>query len=171
MERAELRQVALPGISENLLALIVKTLLDDGEVKVEGSGIRLSSHSAVLATDREALAERLLDLIRNSGFRPPPVADMAKSLAVPSNELNKMLGLLVKQGRLVRLEPDLFFHPAVFESAVSKLRSEVAARGVVTVGNITALLDSSRKYVVPFLEYTDKLGVTRREGDQRFAAS
>lgn len=171
MERAELRQVVLPGISENLLALIVRALLDDGEVKVEGSGIRLSSHSAVLATDREALAERLLGLIQNSGFRPPPVADMAKSMEVPSNELSKMLGLLVKQGRLVRLEPDLFFHPAVFESAISKLRGEIAARGVVTVGNITALLDSSRKYVVPFLEYTDKLGVTRREGDQRFAGS
>jgi len=171
MERAELRQVALPGIPENFLTLIVRTLLDDGEVKVEGSGIRLSTHSAVLATDREALAERLLDLIQNSGFRPPPVADMAKSMEVPSNELSKMLGLLVKQGRLVRLEPDLFFHPAVFESAISKLRGEIAARGVVTVGNITALLDSSRKYVVPFLEYTDKLGVTRREGDQRFAGS
>jgi len=171
MERAELRQVALPGIPENLLALILRTLLDDGKVKLEGSGIRLSGHSAVLATEREALAERLLDLIQNSGFRPSPVADIAKTLDVSSNEMVKMLGLLVKQGRLVRLEPELFFHPTVFEAAVSKLRSEIAARGGVTVGNITALLDSSRKYVVPFLEYTDKIGVTRREGDQRIAGS
>jgi selenocysteine-specific elongation factor len=171
MERAELRQEALPGIPENLLALILRMLDDEGEVKVEGSGIRLSSHKAALASEQEALAQKLLSIIQNAGFRPPPIADIARNLGISPSEAGKTLGLLTKQGRLVRLEPEIFFHPAIFEEAISKLRAEIAARGMVTVGNVSALLDSSRKYVVPFLEYTDKIGVTKREGDQRFAAS
>jgi selenocysteine-specific elongation factor len=79
----------------------------------------------------------------------------------------KVLALLVKRKQLVRLEPELFFHPDVFRSAISKLRHEIAVHGSVTVGNISTILDSSRKYVVRFLEYTDKMGMTKRQGDQR----
>ena len=82
-----------------------------------------------------------------------------------------MLTLLAKQKRLVRLEPELFFHPSVFDEAIHKLLKEITVTESVTVGNVATRLDSTRKYIVPFLEYMDKLGVTRRDGDKRFAVS
>jgi selenocysteine-specific elongation factor len=171
IERAELRQAALPAISESLFAAILKTLSDAGKIRVHGSVVSLPDHTALLSASHEKLAESLLNTVRDTVFRPPPVADMAKMLNMPPNEVLHVLVLLVKQGRLVRLEPELFFDPDVFQDAVSKLRDEIKSRGAVTVGNVTALLDSTRKYVVPFLEYTDKMGVTRRDGDQRVAGS
>ncbi|MFH1011160.1 MAG: SelB C-terminal domain-containing protein, partial [bacterium] len=169
MERAELRQTALPDIPESLLSAIVKILSDDKKVKVEGSVLSLAEHKAIFSKSHELLAEKLLGLIQGAGFRPPPIADLAKATETPPNEVTKVLALLVKQRRLVRLEPELFFAPIVFQNAISKLRQEIGTRGAVTVGNVAALLDSSRKYVVPFLEHTDKIGVTMRQGDQRVA--
>lgn len=169
MERAQLRQAVMPGVSESPLSIMLKRLLDTGKVKVDGSVVSLPSHTAVLSAAHEALAQELLRLIQNAGFRPPSVADMAKSINAPSNEVVHVLVLLTRQGRLVRLEPELFFHPSAFQDAISKLRDEIATRGAVTVGNVTSLLDSTRKYVVPFLEHMDKSGVTRRDGDQRLA--
>lgn len=171
IERAELRQAALPAISESLFAAILKTLSDSGKVRVHGSVVSSPDHTALFSASHEKLAEKLLSAIHDAAFRPPPVADMAKMLNMPPNEVFHVLVLLVKQGRIVRLEPELFFHPDVFQDAVSKLRHEIKSRGAVTVGNVTALLDSTRKYVVPFLEHTDKMGVTRRDGDQRVAGS
>lgn len=171
IERAELRQAAVPSISESLFPGILKTLTDTGKVRVRGSIVSSPDHTALLSASHEKLADSLLNTIRGTAFRPPPVADMAKMLSVPPNEVLHVLVLLVKQGRLVRLEPELFFHPDVFQDAVSKLRHEIESRSAVTVGNVTALLDSTRKYVVPFLEYTDKMGLTRRDGDQRVAGS
>jgi selenocysteine-specific elongation factor len=35
------------------------------------------------------------------------------------------------------------------------------------VSDFRTLLDTSRKYAVPFLEYCDRQGLTRRQGDVR----
>jgi selenocysteine-specific elongation factor len=169
MERAELRQTALPGMPETLLTAILKGLLDENKIKAHGSVLSLSEHTAAFSESHEMLAERLLSLIQAANFRPPPIADMAKATETSPNEVVRVLALLVKRKQLVRLEPELFFHPNVFRNAISRLRHEIAAHGSVSVGNISTVLDSSRKYVVPFLEHMDKLGVTKREGDQRVA--
>ena len=39
----------------------------------------------------------------------------------------------------------------------------------VTVSALRAELGTSRKYAVPLMEHLDRTGVTRREGDLRFA--
>ena len=39
----------------------------------------------------------------------------------------------------------------------------------MTVSGVRAGLGTTRKYAVPLLEYLDRSGVTRREGDLRFA--
>jgi selenocysteine-specific elongation factor len=38
----------------------------------------------------------------------------------------------------------------------------------LTVAEIRDLLQTSRKYAVPFCEHLDKIGTTRRDGDLRF---
>ena len=39
--------------------------------------------------------------------------------------------------------------------------------GDTSVSAIRQALGSTRKYVVPFMEYLDRIGFTRREGDGR----
>jgi selenocysteine-specific elongation factor len=36
-----------------------------------------------------------------------------------------------------------------------------------SVSEIRQELDSTRKYVVPFMEYLDRIGFTKRDGDRR----
>ncbi len=171
MERAELRQAALSGIPDNLFSQLIKVLQSERVINVEASVISLPEHSAVLSKAHETLAEKILTIIKSAGFCPPSVNEMEKVLETPKVEITKVLTLLSKQKRLVRLEPELFFSPAVFDEAIQKLIKEITATEGVTVGNVATLLDSTRKYIVPFLEYMDKLGVTRRDGDKRFAGS
>ncbi|MFO0866716.1 MAG: SelB C-terminal domain-containing protein [Gemmataceae bacterium] len=40
-----------------------------------------------------------------------------------------------------------------------------------TVADIRDLLSTTRKFAVPFCEYLDRIGLTRREGDLRLLAS
>jgi selenocysteine-specific elongation factor len=40
-----------------------------------------------------------------------------------------------------------------------------------TVADIRDLLGTTRKYAVPFCEYLDRVGVTKREGDLRMSAT
>ncbi|GAG38002.1 unnamed protein product, partial [marine sediment metagenome] len=46
----------------------------------------------------------------------------------------------------------------------------IASERSVTVAQVREALDSSRKYVVPFLEHLDRIGFTKRVGDRRVLA-
>ena len=46
---------------------------------------------------------------------------------------------------------------------VEHLKSE----GSITVGEARTMFDTSRKYVLPLLEYMDQQQITRRSGDER----
>jgi selenocysteine-specific elongation factor len=61
------------------------------------------------------------------------------------------------------------FNPALIERA----EAIVAAAGGagITVSAFRAALETSRKFALPILEWFDQRGVTRREGDLRFARS
>ena len=43
----------------------------------------------------------------------------------------------------------------------------ITKQGTVTVADVREGTGSSRKYVVPFMEYLDRVGFTKREGDAR----
>jgi selenocysteine-specific elongation factor len=63
---------------------------------------------------------------------------------------------------------------AFLSSVERRLRGTVAAliqaQGGVTVAQVREALGSSRKFVVPFLEYLDRIGFTKRVGDVRHLA-
>ena len=50
---------------------------------------------------------------------------------------------------------------------VEAVTRHIEDKGSITVAEARTLLDSSRKYVLPLLEYLDQQRVTRRTGDAR----
>ena len=52
-----------------------------------------------------------------------------------------------------------------------RLAARLAGGGGATVAEIRDLLGTTRKYAVPFCEYLDRTGITRREGDLRVLAA
>ena len=50
---------------------------------------------------------------------------------------------------------------------VARLTEHLTAHGKVTVAEARDLFGTSRKYVLPLLEYLDQKRVTRRLGDER----
>ena len=67
----------------------------------------------------------------------------------------------------MRLAPDLLMLPGALVDAESRLRTHLGSHGAITVAEARDILGSSRKTVVPLLEYFDATNLTRREGDIR----
>ena len=78
-------------------------------------------------------------------------------------------GGVFERGDLVKIAADLVFHRTALELAESALMEYLQTNGQMTVAQFRDLVKSSRKYVVPLLEYFDAKRVTRRMGDQRVA--
>ena len=67
----------------------------------------------------------------------------------------------------VQVSSDVLFLAETVRRAERELRRFVTQHQSITVGQARDLFRSSRKYVLNLLEYLDKQGVTRREGDAR----
>jgi len=79
----------------------------------------------------------------------------------------KVLGRLATEGELVRLGPDLHFDAAAVEAARAAIVSYLREHGSILPKDARDIVGSSRKYIMPLLEYFDSQGVTKREGDAR----
>ncbi len=70
-------------------------------------------------------------------------------------------------GQARRLGLDLFFDAAHFDRAVETIRAHLQGTPELSVSDASRLLASSRKYVVPFLEFLDGKGITQRAENVR----
>jgi len=71
----------------------------------------------------------------------------------------------------VAVAPDLYLHVEVEKQLRAKVADLIMRVGAVSVAQVREALESSRKFVVPFVEYLDRVGFTKRVGDQRVLCS
>lgn len=77
---------------------------------------------------------------------------------------------LENAGEIIPVGEDLFFHVDAVNEAKKLVGEYIACHGKITVGEARDLLGSSRKFVVPLLEYFDAVGFTERKGNVRVLA-
>ena len=102
---------------------------------------------------RWTLAKRVLEA---AGMAPPSIKDLGLD--------GELLRILVRSGRLVRVSDDLVYLPEEATRMLDLLRS---IGRPFSVSEFRQKAGISRKYAVPFLEYTDRESVTVRTGDLR----
>ena len=88
----------------------------------------------------------------------------------PSSNINvspELLGVLIEQGKVVRVADGVIFDAAAYKAMTNKIIEHLEIEGNITVAEARTIFDSSRKYILPLLEHLDQLQITRRNGDER----
>jgi selenocysteine-specific elongation factor len=158
------------GTSRSLLDHVESCLAADGEIRLKGAHAALVSHDPLAALPVAAL-NRLHALeaqVRDGGVSPPQPAALAES----KSEDAVLIELLIDTGRFVRLRnhglrQTLVFHSEAFDEALATLRAVFPAPAAFTTGEARAALGTSRKFVVPILEFLDARSDAVRDGDVR----
>ena len=164
-------RAALAGqASRDLVAHAERLLAAEGQIRLTGSQVALPGHDPLANLSVEMLAqlERIEARLRNGGLMPPDVA----ALADEGPDGAALLQLLIDTGRAVSLRnhalrQTLVFHTAALRAAADSLRAAFPNAATFTTGEARAALETTRKFIVPVLEYLDTQGATSREGDVR----
>jgi selenocysteine-specific elongation factor len=112
-------------------------------------------------------AAKLRASLDAGGFAPPPIADLLGTVGLPQGEATELLGRLVADGDVVRLDTDLAWGRAAWDRTLAKVREHFAAKPELAVGDLKDALGISRKFAVPLLEALDREGITVRDGNVR----
>jgi selenocysteine-specific elongation factor len=65
------------------------------------------------------------------------------------------------------VEDSRFYAPEAVRELLDRLEAGMAGKGEMAPTDLRELLGFSRKYLIPFLEYSDKQGYTSRQGNGR----
>jgi selenocysteine-specific elongation factor len=166
--KEDLRARAAKDFAPEIFQAALDELVRAGELAVAGEIVKRAGHSVKLADDEDRARREIEAAFAKAGLAVPATADVLSKIGIDSKRANGVLQILLREKVLVRLTEDLVFHA----NALAELRKTLAAykqkRGVrIGVPDFKELTGVSRKYAIPLLEYLDRNGVTRREGDVR----
>lgn len=165
--REEIRTSLETNIDPKDFNTIVTQISREGEIAVTENTIRLPNHSPKLSDEQKALVKKIEDEYLTNTTSPPLISDIEKKYGTGTREI---LTLLIEEGVLVKITPEILFHQTALRMIESLLTDYLKKHGQVTVAEVRDLLKSSRKYVVPLLEYFDTKRITTRRGDYRILA-
>lgn len=156
----------MPRAASGLEAGWLEAVLEaDRDVAAEGETLRLRTFVPRKGVEEREAEERIERVFREAGFEAPPVREALARAGLDETRAKTLLQLMIKDGRLVRIAPDLLLH----RESVERLKAMVRERKGQTfgVGDFKEWTGISRKYAIPLLEFLDRERVTRRQGDRR----
>jgi selenocysteine-specific elongation factor len=166
MSKEELRS-RLPKVDPLVFQAALDELLKDGLIEAEKDRVKIKIEESKKDKDLELLESQILKGLLRYGFTPPFIKDFAAELRQPEAKLRDVLGRLVFEGKIVKVKGDMCFHRDVIEDLKQKVRSYLGEKKEMTPSDFKSVLDLSRKYMIPLLEYLDEIKVTIRTGDKR----
>ena len=146
---------------------LVERMRTEGKLVERKGLLALPEHREQFNDAEQQLLRNVESLFQSHLFNPPDPAEVAGQTRTPPPQVQRALRILIEQQRLVRVDQDLYFHAEAVAAARERLVSYIREHGGLESVQFKYLLDTTRKYAIPLLDYFDKIGVTRRVGYTR----
>ncbi len=165
----EALRARLPGaLSTTVFTHLLAQLTREGHLEAQGNLVKLPTHDQAgeLSLEQERLATELEATFRSALFHPPELTDILAGDALRT----ELYHVLVRRGRLVPTrdkDATVVFHQEAVRTA-KNLLAERFSKAPFTLNEARNLLSTSRKYLLPLLDYLDSTGYTQREDNERF---
>jgi len=158
------------GLRKDVFDGLLKLLLSAGNLVERKHRLALPEHHEMLSDTEQKLLQAVESFFRSRLFNPPSRAEIVEHTRADTQKVERILRIMLEQDRLIRIENDLFFHAEAVERARSILTSYIEKQGSLESVKFKYLLDTSRKFAIPLLDYFDRIGLTRSVGRTRYLA-
>ena len=166
--RGELKARLARALDGPVFDLALVSLLEDGTCETRGDRVAEAPGRALVGR-HAAAAARLVGALELAGLALPELASLLPGLGLPPGETTELVGRLLADGDLVRLDADYVCARGAWAKALAFVRAHFARAKELSVADVKEGLGLSRKWAVPLLEALDREKVTKREGNVRLA--
>ena len=153
-----------PEVERKMGRLILLKLIAEKKLCREDDFIALPDFAPVSDRAFSEAREKVLAICRAAGWELPLLDELTRACGLPAEEFRKLIDLLKRNGDIAILDGMFVLALELLAPLLKHLRG---IEGGFTLAQARDLTGSSRKYVLPVLEYLDGRGVTRRAGDKR----
>jgi selenocysteine-specific elongation factor len=165
--KEELKSKLPPHADSRLFNHLLSALSGEKKIILEKETVRLSAHTISLKDEEKDLRKKMVLLYAQGKLQPPLVKEVAADLALSESDLKPVLQLLVKEGTLVKVKEDLYFHQQAMQEMEAKLIQFLQQNKEMTPTQFKEISQVSRKFAIPLMEHFDGKKLTMRIGDKR----
>jgi len=171
----EIRSPLAPGVPgrtlreglrahEEVVDISIREMERFGEIETRGPLVSRTGWAPSPSARDVEIGNHLAHDICAGDQQPPSVSELVSRYggSVPG-----LLRFLERQGRIVQVETDRYYDRSVLEAMIARLREALVPGTVYVPAQLRDVLGFSRKFLIPFLEYCDRSGITERRGDGR----
>jgi selenocysteine-specific elongation factor len=167
MDMEELRGKLGYDLAPKFFRVVVDLLAQAKTLSREENLVRLANHQVKLGGEEKILMDRIRKILGADPMAPPDLKEIEKQAGVTRSRLNELLRILEREGSVVRVTSDMYFLTGAIERLRTLLIQHLVDKGEMPASAFRDLIGSSRKYIIPLLEYFDRDGLTVRIGDLR----
>lgn len=165
LSKEEVRSRTAGARNAKLFNYLVGQLEQEGLMVRDKEILRLSEHKVTLGQDQEKVREEIETAYRKGGLQPPYFKELKGNY--PESTALDVLNLMTKEGVLVKVKEDLYFHRQVVDDLQKRLVDFLRKNGEITTPQFKEMSGVSRKYAIPLIEHFDLNQLTVRVGDNR----
>ncbi len=144
-------------VSQPVYLRAAARLADEGAIVDDSGVVRTPDHRVELSDGQQSEIADYLATLAGEPWSPPTDRPVDPEL----------LAHLQERGDVVKVNETVVFTAAAYEDMAGRIVEHLNANGSVTVADARTIFGTSRKYVLPLLEYLDQQRITRRVGDER----
>lgn len=165
-DRARLHRMTLPALARPVFLALLDELLSSGKIAQSGPWLHLPEHRVTLTTVEEGVWQRILPMLQHAPFQPPRVRDIARDLPAAEAVVRNLLARVACMGAIYRVAHDHYFTQESVRNLSAVARKLFDAHGVVRAAEFRDQIGTGRKLAIQILEFFDRIGYTRRTGDE-----
>ena len=159
IQKDELRRSV--NLSPRLFSLFSDLLINRKELVSLGDFLFLPNHSTDFCDEDIKTVQKMIEKISVNPYSPPSLNDLNHDFGL------EIVNAMIYKGLLIQTSDDIVFLKKDFDSMLTGLNNFLERENVIALNQFRDLFGTSRKYALSFLEYLDKKGITKRDGDKR----
>jgi selenocysteine-specific elongation factor SelB len=160
--RERLRRIALPMENEALVLTLIEQMRENGVIASHHGWLHLPDHKAGFTPEQEAIWQKAAPLF---GDEPWWVRDLAQQTGTDEQEMRGVLRLAAQQGIITSIVKDRYYRNDRIVAFANMIRELDQARGSTCAADFRDKLNVGRKLAIQILEYFNRIGFTRRRGN------
>ena len=155
-------------LDPQLLGALLDELARREQLVLESGGhVALAGRSVELDEEQRARRDAVLAALDAAAFQPPSPEELASSLGLSAADLARTLELLVDEGSAVQVQKDLYLAAGPMQRAREAIVANCERNRKLEIPELRDALGTTRKFLIPLLEYFDTAGLTLRQAGHR----
>ena len=151
-------------VDEELADISIREMERAGEIESQGPLVRKTGWVPSPSERDVEASNHLVHDICAGTQEPPSVGELVTRYG---SSVPALLRFLERQGRIVQVETDRYYDRSTLDAMIARLRAKLVPGQVYVPAQLRDVLGFSRKYLIPFLEFCDRNGITERRGEGR----